>query len=151
MGLARIRDWFVHQRQINRVAIATHPAALNIRIVFGLDRERIVHWVSNNFFVFEWTKQFCWITGREIACDLILEKIDEWNFIFYDSVASHATNAITGQSSIDVPVLIARRWIRIVSCIHQITIEIAFIRSTVIVIQTALAHYAMTLETGIVD
>src|SRR5262249_16390003 len=51
----------------------------------------------------------------------------------------------------DVRLLVVHPSIRIVSCEDQIWIEIAFIRTTVIVIQTAFTHYAVTLEAGIVN
>src|SRR5918994_4744078 len=63
----------------------------------------------------------------------------------------HAAHAITGQSSIDVRVLVVTWRIRIVSSVNQLSLEITFIRSAVIVIQSTLTHHAMTLEARVVD
>src|SRR5262245_12430507 len=61
----------------------------------------------------------------------------------------HAAHTITCQSSINIRVLIARRRIRIVSGINQVSTKITV--TAMIVIKASFAHYTVTLEARIVD
>src|SRR5678815_1648595 len=62
-------------------------------------------------------------------------------------MARHAANAITRQRAIDIRFVFSR----IVSRVNQLAFEVTFIRTTVIVVQTAFTHHAMTLEARVID
>src|SRR6185369_9749335 len=127
-----------------RVAVTTHPRALDVRAVFRLDRERIVHRIGDNLFILEWSKQLRRIADREIPRDPSLEKFREWHFVFNDSMTRHAANAISRQGSVDI-----RLRVVIVSRVNQLRIEITL--TSMFVIQPAFSHHAVTLEAGVVD
>lgn len=112
--------------------------------MLGLDRERIVHRVGDNLFVLEWSKQLRGIANSEIPSDPGLEKIRERHFVFDDSMTRHTAHTIMRQSSIHIRLLIV-----IVSRVNQLRIEITF--TSMIVVEPALAHHAMTTETRVVD
>jgi hypothetical protein len=103
----RIGLGVIHQRHVDRVAVAAHARALDVCIVFRLDAERVVHRVGNNLCVQEWSKQVRRIADSKIPFNFIFQKIEEWissvwrRFVFDNSMTSQTANAIPCQRSVN--------------------------------------------------
>ena len=47
---------------------------LDVRIVFGLDTERVVHWIGNNLIILEWSKSSRGIAGCDLPVIFVFRK-----------------------------------------------------------------------------
>src|SRR6185503_11527645 len=108
----------------------------------------MVHRVSHDLFIFGRTEDLRRIASSKVAGDFGLQEIGERSFIFDDAMAGHAAHAVTRQRAVDVRLV--RRLI-VVSGVDHLWIEITFAVSTVIVVEPAFTHDAMTFEARVID